>query len=119
MEYVANLREGILEAYTGIVTGLKKTDKSALLLNHVPSILDLVQRSLNDEDRQDPVTRLSYGLIGDLADAFPGGQLKPLLLQSWIASELRSRQRMPDETRRTMRWAREASSSFVYLLDVG
>ena len=30
MDYVSQLREGILEAYTGIVTGLKKTDKGAL-----------------------------------------------------------------------------------------
>lgn len=28
MDYVAQLREGILEAYTGIVTGFKNTDKS-------------------------------------------------------------------------------------------
>ena len=28
MDYVGQLREGILEAYTGIVTGLKKTEKS-------------------------------------------------------------------------------------------
>lgn len=27
MDYVGQLREGILEAYTGIVTGLKKTEK--------------------------------------------------------------------------------------------
>ena len=29
VDYVASLREGILEAYTGIVTGFKNTDKSA------------------------------------------------------------------------------------------
>ena len=28
VDYVGQLREGILEAYTGIVTGLKKTEKS-------------------------------------------------------------------------------------------
>lgn len=27
-DYVAQLREGILEAYTGVVTGFKNTDKS-------------------------------------------------------------------------------------------
>lgn len=32
MDYVSQLREGILEAYTGIVTGLKKTEKGMLIL---------------------------------------------------------------------------------------
>jgi importin subunit beta-1 len=27
MDYVAQLREGILEAYTGVVTGFKNTEK--------------------------------------------------------------------------------------------
>lgn len=29
VDYVSQLREGILEAYTGIVTGFKKTEKGA------------------------------------------------------------------------------------------
>jgi importin subunit beta-1 len=29
IDYIANLREGILEAHTGIVTGFKKTDRGA------------------------------------------------------------------------------------------
>ena len=32
MDYVSQLREGILEAYTGIVTGLKKTEKGMFFL---------------------------------------------------------------------------------------
>lgn len=128
VDYVGQLREGILEAYTGIVTGLKSTAKgshhclcmnvlslttraASLLLNHAQSILDLVQRCLADEERSDALMRLSYGLIGDLAESFAGGQLKQLFLQPWLAAELRSRSRMPDETKKTMRWAREVSLS--------
>ncbi|KAF4611535.1 hypothetical protein D9613_003835 [Agrocybe pediades] len=107
VDYVGQLREGILEAYTGIVTGLKKSEKAVMLINHSQNILELVHRCLTDEERSDALTRLAYGLIGDLAECFSNGQLKQLFLSNWIASELRSRSRMPDETKRTMRWARE------------
>lgn len=53
--------------------------------------------------------RLSYGLLGDLADTFPQGQIKQYLLSPWIANELRSKFKMPGETKKTMRWAREVS----------
>lgn len=107
MDYVTQLREGILEAYTGIITGMKKTDKAPLLLQYAPSILDLVRRCQADVEKTDALVRSSYGLIGDLAETFSGGELKQLLLTSWIADELRSKQRMQPETKRTMRWARE------------
>ncbi|KZT05199.1 ARM repeat-containing protein [Laetiporus sulphureus 93-53] len=107
VEYAASLREGILDAYTGIVTGFKNTEKVNLLLPHVQSILDLVQRSLADSERTDAVLKLGLGLIGDLADAFPDGRLKQVLLADWIMSELRSRGRMPPDTKKTLRWARE------------
>ncbi|KAF5376143.1 hypothetical protein D9615_007702 [Tricholomella constricta] len=114
VDYVGQLREGILEAYTGIVTGLKKTEKGTvndttvtLLLPHSPHILELIQRCLSDEERTDSLMRLSYGLLGDLADSFPNGQIKNLLLNNWVAAELRTKNRMPPETKKTMRWARE------------
>ncbi|KAJ2914887.1 hypothetical protein MD484_g5519, partial [Candolleomyces efflorescens] len=107
VDYVAQLREGILEAYTGIVTGLKKTEGVHLLIPHVASILDLVQRCLSEEERLDSLLRLSYGLLGDLADCYPGGQIKQYLLQQWVVSELRTKQRMVPETKKTLRWARE------------
>jgi hypothetical protein len=51
--------------------------------------------------------KLAYGLLGDLADCFPNGEIKHLLLSEWVASELRSKLRMPTETKKTLRWARE------------
>ncbi|KAF9025097.1 ARM repeat-containing protein [Hymenopellis radicata] len=94
VDYVAQLREGILEAYTGIVTGLKNTAKG---YGHSPpysnGILELIFHSLSDEERSESVIKF--------------GQLKAALLQPWVASELRARSRMNPETKKTMRWARE------------
>lgn len=107
MDYVAQLREGILEAYTGVVTGFKNTDKASALLPHVSSILELVHQCLADEERSDSVVKLSFGLIGDLADCFSSGQIKEHLLEEWIAHEFRSKRGMQQETKKTLRWARE------------
>ncbi|KAI1790603.1 ARM repeat-containing protein [Ganoderma leucocontextum] len=107
VEYVGLLREGILEAYTGIVAGLKNTPKTDLLLPYVPSILELVQRCLGDSERTESMIKLVVGLVGDLADTFPNGQIKQLLLADWLANELRMKGRMAPETKKTLRWARE------------
>jgi len=107
VDYVSQLREGILEAYTGIVTGLKNTEKVGLLLPHAQNIVELIQRCLSDDERTDTLVKLAFGLIGDLADSFPNGQLKQLLLQEWIASELRNRRGLSADAKKTMRWAKE------------
>ncbi len=78
-----------------------------ILLPYANAILELIFHSLSDEERSESVVKLSCGLIGDLADCFPSGQLKAALLQQWVANELRARTRMNSETKKTMRWARE------------
>lgn len=103
VEYVSQLREGILEAYTGIITGLR--DQAAQLNPHIPNILKLVQRCLADTERTEATVKLCYGLIGDIADSFPGA--KNLLLAEWIAVEFRTRSRYSSDTKRVMRWAKE------------
>ncbi|CAK5271145.1 unnamed protein product [Mycena citricolor] len=108
MDYVGQLREGILEAYTGLVSGFKGTEKVAVLIPYVESMLDLIQRCAQDDERTDTQMKLSYGLLGDIADALNGSpQLKQMLLKPWVAQELRTKHRMAAETNRTRRWARE------------
>jgi importin subunit beta-1 len=109
MEYVLQLREGILEAYTGIVAGLKGTPKVDLLLPHVPQLLQLIQVVLSDEEKTDSQSKLAYGLLWDIADTFKGGQIRGLLLQEWIVSEMRPRgARLLPETKKVWKHAREA-----------
>ena len=110
------MREGILEAYTGIVAGFKNTPKADLLLPYVPSILELVQRCLGDSERTESTIKLAVGLVGDLADTFPNGQIKQFLLADWLANELRMKGRMAPETKKTLRWAREVRQYLVYIL---
>ena len=115
VEYVGLLREGILEAYTGIVSGFKNTPKVEALLPHVPAILELVNRCLVDSEKTESTVKLAVGLVGDLADAFPNGQIKQLLLADWIANELRMKGRLAPETKRTLKWAREVRSSLLHI----
>ncbi|KAG6370364.1 armadillo-type protein [Boletus reticuloceps] len=108
VDYVTQLREGILEAYTGVVTGFKNTDKAHMLLPHSSNILELIQRCLAaDDDWSETTAKLCFGLLGDLADCFPNGELKQHFLAEWIASDLRNKRGMSKETKKTMRWARE------------
>ncbi|KZT37128.1 ARM repeat-containing protein [Sistotremastrum suecicum HHB10207 ss-3] len=107
LDYVNQLREGILDAYVGIVTGFKDTPKTQLLLPHVPSMLELIQRTLHDEDRTELGAKSAIGLLGDLADTFPHGQIKDLLLADWIQAQLRAKSRLSPDAKKTLRWARE------------
>jgi hypothetical protein len=75
----------------------------------VPAILELVQKVLADDNSGEPLDKLAYGVIGDLADAFPSGELKPLLLAEWVAGSLVLRKGYDKETKTTVKWAREVT----------
>ena len=80
-----------------------------LLVSHAPAIFELVQKVLADDNSGEPLDKLAYGVIGDLADAFPNGELKPLLLAEWIAASLVLRKGYDKETKTTVKWAREVT----------
>ncbi|KAF7360728.1 Importin N-terminal domain-containing protein [Mycena venus] len=72
MDYVRQLQEWILKAYTGLVGGLKGTGKVSVLVPYIESILELIQRCSVDEERTDTQMKLSCGFLGDLAEALQG-----------------------------------------------
>jgi len=72
VDYLNNLREGIFEAYTGILHGLKTDNKATLFMPFVQSCIAFIELVWGDENRSDPVARGAVGLLGDIAQVFEG-----------------------------------------------
>jgi importin subunit beta-1 len=74
LDYLNELREGILEAYTGIIQGLKDEDSASesttacllLLEPHVPAIIHFVSTAAQDPDHTDTIIHNCAGLVGYL-----------------------------------------------------
>lgn len=69
VDYLNELRESCLDAYTGIVQGLKGADDTPnhevqLLWDYVPLIMGFVTQIAADEEKSDSVIASSAGLIG-------------------------------------------------------
>ena len=70
MDYLNELRECCLEAYTGIVQGLKGEDKETigtdvqLILPHVPHMINFITTIARDREKSDGTISAAAGLIG-------------------------------------------------------
>jgi len=92
VEYLNELREGCLEAYTGIVQGLKGEAGAInpdvnLLQPHVPHMMLFVDSIAIDNEASDAVIGATCGLIGDLCAAF-GAAMLPLVDKECITQLL-------------------------------
>ncbi|KAF9580070.1 karyopherin beta [Lunasporangiospora selenospora] len=109
IDYVNQLREGIIDAYVGIVQGLKSGERSPALGPHLQHVFEFLSTVYNDPERSDNVLRSMIGLIGDLADSFPGGDIKMFLTADWVSACLKEGRgsRQPGVTKEVARWAKE------------
>ncbi|CAG8433275.1 4156_t:CDS:10 [Diversispora eburnea] len=110
IDYVIALREGILEAYVGIVQGLKTGEKAELLLRYIEQIFNFLNMTWNDHEKTEMIIRSMIGLIGDLAEAFQSGQLQQWFQSEFVSQVLkegRNNRSLPNGTREVSRWARE------------
>lgn len=80
-EYTNQLRNGIIEAYSGIFQAFKRSPKAALLLPSAGPILQFLESVFQDRDRDESVTKSAIGVLGDLADTL-GKSAAPLLWTS-------------------------------------
>ncbi|CAG8764186.1 18140_t:CDS:2, partial [Cetraspora pellucida] len=88
-DYVIALREGILEAYVGIVQGLKSGEKADLLMRYIDQIFNFMNMTWSDHEKTEIIIRSMIGLIGDLAEAFPNGQIKQWFQYDCVTQVLR------------------------------
>jgi len=75
LDYLNELREGCLEAYTGIIQGLKGDGTNpapdlAIVQPHVAYIVQFITVVARDSEHSDASVAASAGLIGDLCAAF-------------------------------------------------
>lgn len=70
VEYLNNLRTGVMEAYTGIIHGLKDAGKLELFKAHVNNLIEFVQNICNDKCTNEEVLKATLGVLGDVIFAF-------------------------------------------------
>ncbi|KAG6011157.1 hypothetical protein E4U43_008490 [Claviceps pusilla] len=110
VDYVISLREGIMDAWGGIIGAMKASNKTQILQQYVPTIFNLLGQIANDTLRSESLMRASMGVIGDLADAYPNGELVEAFRQDWLTAmikETKTNRDFASRTIETARWARE------------
>jgi len=69
IEYLNQLRESILEAYTGILQGFGADGKGELFLPFLESVMGFLEILSKDENKENIVVKGAAGLIGDLGSS--------------------------------------------------
>ncbi|CAI5790193.1 importin subunit beta-1 [Podarcis lilfordi] len=111
VDYLNELREGCLEAYTGIIQGLKGDQENVhpdvmLVQPRVEFILSFIDHIATDEDHTDGVVACATGLIGDLCTAFGKDVLKLVEARPMIHELLtEGRRSKTNKTKTLATWA--------------
>ena len=105
IEYLNSLRDGILEAYTGIIQGLADHAKADLVLPYAPGMVAFIKAISEDQNRYDNVTKSACGVVGDLAHSL-GSKVAPLLKQNFVGTLLQECCEADDERKKQVgTWA--------------
>lgn len=110
VDYIVSLREGIMDAWGGILLSYKGKPEITQLQPFIESIFQLLHIISQEGNRSEGLMRSAMGVIGDLADAFPNGELASYFRNDWITSlvrETRTTRQYSQRTIETARWTRE------------
>jgi len=76
VDFLNSLREGIFEAWTGIIQGLRTDNKALLLLPNVENIVLFIEHVISDPVTTDEVVRSAIGVLGDFALCVDGKETR-------------------------------------------
>ncbi|KAL3630714.1 Importin subunit beta-1 [Castilleja foliolosa] len=115
IEYTNLLRNGILEAYSGIFQGFKNSSKTQLLIPYAPHILQFLDSMYMEKDMDEVVMKTAIGVLGDLADTL-GSNAGSLISQSVSSKDFLNECLASDDhlIKESAEWARMAISRAVY-----
>ncbi|KAG2676993.1 hypothetical protein I3760_12G077600 [Carya illinoinensis] len=114
LEYTNSLRNGILEAYSGILQGFKGSSKTQILMPYAPHVLQFLDSLYMEKDMDDAVSKTAIGVLGDLADTL-GSNAGPLIQQSVSSRDFLNECLSTDDhmIRESAEWAKLAISRAI------
>ncbi|OCF37529.1 importin subunit beta-1 [Kwoniella heveanensis BCC8398] len=86
IDFVQTMRESIVDAFIGIMNGIRDADVSAMQ-PYVPGIMGFLKTCWADEDRSDQFCTASLGLIGDFGEAYKAA-IRDELMQDWVQTAI-------------------------------
>lgn len=110
IDYIVSLRSGIADAWDGIIVAFKGTQRVNVLQNYAQPIFQFLSIVANDGNHNEGLLRACMGIIGDLGEAFPDGQLAEFFKYDWVTKlikETRATREYSSRTIQAARWARE------------
>jgi importin subunit beta-1 len=112
IDYLNELREGCLEAYAGIIQGLKGEGTSnnpapelTMVQPHVVYIVQFITVVSQDSDHSGGTIAACAGLIGDLCAAFGGNMLSLLDVEPISELLTQGRRSKTQKTKTLSQWA--------------
>ncbi|XP_076897022.1 importin subunit beta-1-like [Bidens hawaiensis] len=114
IEYTNLLRNGILEAYSGIFQGFKNSPKTQLLIPYAPHIVQFLDLIYMEKDMDELVMKTAIGVLGDLADTL-GTNAGPLIQQSLSSKDFLNECLSSDDhlIKESAEWAKLAISRAI------
>ncbi|CAH0557204.1 unnamed protein product [Brassicogethes aeneus] len=110
IDYLNELREGVLDAYTGILQGLKGDGASPnpevnILEPHIPFIVQFITVVAQDQEHSDGTVAVAAGIVGDLCAAFGAPMVQLLDLEPINEMLAQGRRSRVNRTKTLATWA--------------